>query len=121
MNLTVVVFIQLLIHSLTLKDSDGNYFNSSSEIKTEMHECTSESPGTYIYTILLLGQYLKSPGVQAERGTAVGEAGSPGVTVKINKRRELGSVTVLLLVSVLGANIVRDIAAKDGIAQKVVN
>ena len=105
-----------------MKDSDGNYFNSSSEIKTEMHECTSESPGTYIYTILLLCQYLKYPGVQADLlGTAVGEAGSPGVTVKINRRREVGSVTVLLLVSVLGANIVRDIAAKDGIAQKVVN
>ena len=43
------------------------------------------------------------------------------MTVKINRRREVGSVTVLLLVSVLGANIVRDIAAKDGIAQKVVN
>ena len=58
---------------------------------------------------------------QVERGTVVGGAGVAGVPVKplINNRRGVGSVTVLLPVSVLRANIVQDTAAKDRIAQKV--
>ena len=58
---------------------------------------------------------------QVERGTVVGGAGVAGATVQplINNRRGVGSVTVLLPVSVLRANIVQDTAAKDRIAQKV--
>ena len=55
---------------------------------------------------------------QTELGTVTGDTGSPGVTAgKINSRREVGSVTVLLPVSVPGGNIVREIAANDRIAQ----